>query len=136
LFEGSAGAVTAEVVVAVAVVVVVVIVETAVGESSICLGGSAEGRRGSGTGTMANGRTEGAQREESCLPVMGLVGAVEGVWAASVLTKRVSMGGDSSSSSSGSGSSSSSSSSRSSSSRAAVGESSSTGFGCSVWEQW
>ena len=88
MFEWSAGAVTAEVAVAVAVVVVVVIVETAVGESSICLGGSAEGRRGSGTGTMANGRTEGAQREESCLPVMGLVGAVGGVLAASVLTKR------------------------------------------------
>ena len=85
MFEWSAGAVTAE---AVAVVVVVVIVETAVGESSICLGGSAEGRRGSGTGTMASGRTEGAQREESCLPVMGLVGAVGGVLAASVLTKR------------------------------------------------
>jgi len=87
LFEWSACAVTAAVAVAVAVVVVVVAVETAVG-SSICLGGSAEGRRGSGTGTMANGRTEGAQREESCLPVMGLVGAVGGVLAASVLTKR------------------------------------------------
>ena len=86
MFEWSAGAVTAEVAVAVAVVVVVVIVETAVGENSICLGGGAEGRRGSGTGTMANGR--GAQREESCLPVMGLVGAVGGVLAASVLTKR------------------------------------------------
>ena len=87
MFEWSACAVTAIVAVAVAVVVVVA-VETAVGESSICLGGSAEGRRGSGTGTMANGRTEGAQREESCLPVMGLVGAVGGVLAASVREKR------------------------------------------------